>query len=76
MTHIDIEIEDVLGIEREPADRDVGIFQESFCLVMKDNTGKQIQLDMGEEEFISLIELMTPYVLNRQAELKNQEGEC
>jgi len=65
----DIDINEVLGMDIEPEDRSVGIFGATFCIVLKTDKGKQIQLNLGEDEMASLVEAIKPYT----DEIKSQQ---
>ena len=69
MTHEDIEIEKVLGLDIEPEDRDVGIFGNWFCIVLKTEDGRQLQLGFNEENINELVTILKPVI----DELKNQQ---
>ena len=69
----DIDVDKVLGIEYEPSDTDVGIMSASFCLIVTDEHEKQRQLYFNEDNFNDLLEVVKPYVKNRELKIENDK---
>jgi hypothetical protein len=51
---IDFDIEKFGGIEKEPRDSEVGIFDDTFILFGTDDKGNQISMAFGSDEFYNL----------------------
>ena len=58
---IDYEVKEVLGIEIEREDRSVGIFGNLFMIGFETEK-KKVWLNVFDDEFLSLMLLMKPYV--------------
>jgi hypothetical protein len=65
----DIDIENVVGIDNEEIDRSVNYYQP-FCIILKDNKNKNVQLYLNHETLIDLARLLKPYLDNEEAEIK------
>jgi len=72
MTIIDYQIREVLGLDVEKEDREVGILGNEFILVLKDEIGQQHQISFFDDEFLSLLDLFKPYVLERENQRKHE----
>lgn len=72
MTIIDYQIKEVLGLDIEKEDREVGIMGNEFILVLKDEIGQQHQISFFDDEFLSLLDLFKPYVLERENQRKHE----
>lgn len=71
-TFTDYNIKEVLGLDIEEEDKEVGIFGNNFILVLKDDKGHQHQLSFFDDEFLSLLDLFKPYVLQREKERQHE----
>jgi hypothetical protein len=59
--------EKILGLEIEKEDRDVGIFGNDFVLGIETEKNK-VWISMGDDNFISLLELLKPHYEEMKAE--------
>ena len=66
---ITIGIKEVIGMDIEPEDKDVGIMDADFCLIFKDQNDVQLQIHFGTDEINKLIEVLQPQI----DEIKSQE---
>ena len=66
MTIIDYQIKKVLGLDVEHEDREVGIFGNEFILILKDEIGQQHQISFFDDGFLNLLDVLKPYVLERE----------
>jgi hypothetical protein len=67
--------DEFLGIEVEEEDRSVGIFGNIFGLGFKNDTGKSLWVDIGDETFDILLDKLKPFIDEREA-LKKFDKEC
>jgi hypothetical protein len=51
---IDFDMQEFTGIDREPRDSSVGIFDDTFILFGTDDEGNQVSMAFGSEEFMKL----------------------
>lgn len=74
----EIEVKQVLGLEVEKEDREVGIFGNDFCLVIGDNKEHPHHLYFDDDSFEGLLEKLRPYFEEKKAredwELKNKHN--
>jgi hypothetical protein len=59
---LDFQAEKILGLDIEKSDIDVGIFGNIFMLGIETKNNK-VWIDFDDENFMSLLELLKPYVL-------------
>ena len=57
----DFDIVKVEGMDIEPSDKSVGIWDETFTIIMKDNEGRKLQLNLGTEQMLELIKEIKPF---------------
>jgi len=62
------------GIEVEKSDRSVGIMDDDFCIWGLDNNKRQVELHFGTEEFLRLLNKITPFIEEEKSriELENK----
>ena len=65
-TYINLNVKEVLGLDVEREDREVGAFGNEFILVVKDEKGNQEQLSFNDEKFIDLLDILKPFFRERE----------
>jgi len=57
-----IDVRKILGVQYDPADREVGIPEGNFNVAVKDIDGNEITLFFGDSEIVDLLSAIKPYV--------------
>ena len=63
----EIEVKEVLGLEHEKADREVGIMGDEFNLIVGDENDKPQHIYFNDSNFLELLEVLKPYYEEQKA---------
>ena len=57
----EVDINKVVGIEMEPADREVGIMGNTFTIIINDENKHKVYLLLGDSQMEELLTVLKPY---------------